>query len=180
MSGMISRLILLLLIPLVSGLSLSMVRAEEGAIQILAPWEGEGKMYQVGPDTIRFIGTFEGIMYMENNRHELSAASFVCPTTQDINTGTGEISAEGRCHIAAKHGKVFAGFECKGKQGSCEGEFSIIAGTDNLKGISGSGPMHARTAVGKDVGNITSGDAVHAAKGLVVWPEMIIKLPVTN
>jgi len=156
----------------------SAVSAEEKTIQILAPWEGEGKMFQVATDTVQFVGTFEGVMYMDKSESQLSTAFFMCPTIQNINTTTGKTNAKGSCHIVAKRGKVFADFTCKGEAvGSCDGTFTITGGTDELKGIKGSGPMHVRTAIGVVAANVNSGEIVRAAKGLVVWPKMKITLP---
>ena len=167
-----------LLVSTILGTFVSTVSAEEKTIQILAPWEGEGKIFQIGVDTLQFVGTFEGVMYMDKNKNELSTAFFICPATQNINITTGKTSAKGHCYIVAERGKAFADFDCKGEAiGSCDGTFTITGGTDGLKGIKGSGPMHVRTAIGAVAANVNSGEIVRAAKGLVVWPKMTITLP---
>ncbi|HED15279.1 MAG TPA: hypothetical protein ENI64_00445 [Gammaproteobacteria bacterium] len=172
------RTISALLLSAILGSFASAANAEEKTIQILAPWEGEGKMFQIGTETIQFVGTFEGVMYMDKSKNELSTAFFICPATQDINTTTGKTSASGYCYIVAQRGKVFAKFTCKGEAvGSCDGTMTITGGTDGLEGIKGSGPMHVRTAIGAVAANVNSGEIVRAAKGLVVWPKMKITLP---
>jgi len=172
------RIISALLLSAILGSFASTANAEEKTIQILAPWEGEGKMFQIGTETIQFVGTFEGIMYMDKSESELSTAFFMCPTIQNINTTTGKTNAKGSCHIIAERGKVFASFTCKGEAvGACDGTFTITGGTDGLEGIKGSGPMHVRTAIGAIAANVKSGEIVRAAKGLVVWPKMKITLP---
>lgn len=172
------RTISLVLLSTMLGIFTSSVSAEEKTIQVLAPWEGEGKMFQVGTDTIQFVGTFEGVMYMDKSKNELSTAFFVCPAIQNINTTTGKTSARGSCNIIAERGTAFADFDCKGNAvGSCDGTFKITGGTDGLVGIKGSSPMHVRTAIGAVAANVASGDVVRAAKGLAVWPNMKLSLP---
>jgi len=172
------RTISALLLSTILGSFASIVSAEEKTIQILAPWEGEGKMYQIGTETIQFVGTFEGVMYMDKSKSELSTAFFICPAIQNINTTTGKTIAKGSCYIVAERGKVFADFQCKGEAvGACDGTMTITGGTDDLAGIKGSGPMHVRTAIGALAANVNSGEIIRAAKGLVVWPKMSITLP---
>lgn len=155
----------------------SLVSAAEQNLKIMGPWEGEGKLYKVGVDEYQFIGTFEGIMYIDSGEEELNAAIFVCPTTQTINARTNKTKAHGRCHIIAAAGNVFADFECSGVVGICEGKFNVTSGTDELEGITGSSDMIVKAAIGGVTLDTQSGSVVRTAKGLAVWPNMKIKMP---
>ena len=75
------------------------VQAEEVNLKILAPWEAAGRVFKVGPEKLQFLGTFEGIMYIEDGKGDLDAALFVCPATQEINMANRQTIAHGRCLI---------------------------------------------------------------------------------
>ena len=38
------------------------VQAEEETLSVMAPWEGQGRVFQIGPEKLKFLGSFEGIM----------------------------------------------------------------------------------------------------------------------
>ncbi len=154
-----------------------LVSAAEQNLKIIGPWEGEGKLYKVGVDEFQFIGTFEGIMYIDSGEEELNAAIFVCPTTQTINATSNTTKAKGRCHIIAAAGNVFADFECNGVVGKCEGKFKVTGGTDELEGITGSSDMIVKAALGGLTMDTQSGSVARTAAGLAIWPNMKIKMP---
>lgn len=152
--------------------------AEEGTVKVLAPWESSGEVYQVEPDLMLFVGTSEGIMYIEGEGGSLDAATFVCPGTREIDTKANTVSGSGRCLINGKRGGViFAKFTCKGVVGACEGEFTLVGGTGAYEGISGGGQMVVRTALAGLVGVMESGETIGGAAGLAVWPALKYKLP---
>ena len=35
-------------------------QAEEETLSIMAPWEGQGRVFQIGPEKLKFLGSFEG------------------------------------------------------------------------------------------------------------------------
>jgi hypothetical protein len=151
--------------------------AEEEVVEILAPWEAEGKLFRTGPQQIQFLGAFEGIMYFESGEGTLDAALFVCPTRHELNEATEKTNASGNCHIVAAEGNVYGRFQCEGTIGSCDGQFEITAGTDALKGITGGGAMKIRTALTATMRNAVSGDLVTEAAGLAIWPDLRVNIP---
>ena len=151
--------------------------AEEETITVLAPWEAEGKIYKIGPQRIQFVGAFEGIMYIEAGAGELDAALFVCPTVHELNLETEKTRAHGHCHIVDAAGNVYGQFSCEGALGYCDGRFEITAGSDDLEGISGAGPMKIRTALTTTMRDSTSGALVSEAAGLAIWPDFKVSIP---
>ena len=155
------------------------VIAKESSGKILAPWEGEGEVFKVGPKLYQFVGKFEGIMYIEKegSKNDFDTAIFVCPTVQEIHADTLKTEATGRCHIIGAPGNVFGKFTCKGKVGSCKGKFTITGGTDEYEGITGGSDMISRAAFGGLSLDTASGSAMRTATGLVVWPNMKVNIP---
>ena len=58
-----------------------------------------------------------------------------------------------------------------------EGTFTLVAGTGKFQGISGSSPLHARTAFGELAINLQSGAVYEASAGLMALPELKYTLP---
>ena len=61
--------------------------------------------------------------------------------------------------------------------GTSQGTFTITGGTGSLEGITGSGNMYTRTALGATALNLESGDVLEAAAGIAFWPELKVKRP---
>lgn len=152
--------------------------ADEGTAKILAPWEANGQLFQVAVDKLQFIGTFEGIMYIEHGDGLLDAALFTCPSTQIIHILSNQLEGHGFCTIESPTGDfVYAEFTCDGEPGSCKGRFTLTGGTGRLAGITGASDMIVRTALSGTAINEATGGTVSAAKGLAIWPEMRFEFP---
>ena len=82
----------------VAGLS-GLARADEKTVKIMMPWDGEGSVYTIGPETLLFMGEFEGIMYVETSEGDLDAAYANCPASQYIGRKKKQSSAKGYCTI---------------------------------------------------------------------------------
>jgi len=154
-----------------------LIQAEEGTVSILAPWKAKGQVYKVGIKQTQFIGEFSGIMYVETGEGELDTAIFVCPAVQDVDYVNKKTQANGRCHIVAADGNIFAQFDCTGVPGSCKGIFKLTGGTDRFEGITGSGEMNVRSALSTFMSDVASGDVVQTAEGLATWPALKYKIP---
>ncbi len=168
------------LIPLVlAGVALaSPLMAAEGKAKILAPWEANGQLFQVAVDKLQFIGTFEGIMYIEHGEGLLDAALFTCPSTQITEVLTNQIKAHGYCTIESPSGDyIYAEYTCEGEPGACAGTFTLTGGTGKLTGITGQSDLIVRTALSGTTIDQQSGGTVSAAKGLAIWPEMRFEVP---
>ena len=169
---------LALALPLTLSLPLQPLAADVGTAKILAPWEANGQLFQVAVDKLQFIGTFEGIMYIEHGDGLLDAALFTCPSTQITHILTNKVEGHGYCTIESPTGDyVYAEFTCDGEPGSCKGKFTLTGGTGKLTGITGESPMSVRTALSGTSLDETTGGTISAAKGLAIWPEMHFEIP---
>ena len=174
----LSKLGKILIVLLIITGSVAFVQAEEVNLKILAPWEAAGRVFRVGPELLQFLGTFEGIMYIEDGKGELDAAVFICPATQEINMANSQTMAHGRCMITGSEGHpVFADFTCKGVVGACQGKFKITGGEGPFEGIQGSSDMVIRSALGAMAVDAKSGSVIQAAEGLAIWPNLKYTLP---
>jgi hypothetical protein len=167
----------ILIIMIIAGMAATL-EAKEVKLKITGPWEAAGRVYKVGPELLQFLGTFQGIMYIDDGKGELDAAVFVCPATQEFNASNGQTIAHGRCMVTGPdENAVFAEFTCKGDMDGCQGKFKITAGEGRFKGIQGSSDMVIRSSLGAVAVNLESGAVVHAAEGLAVWPNLVYTLP---
>jgi hypothetical protein len=151
--------------------------ADPAQLSILAPWEAEGRVYQVGPTERQFIGEIEGIMYVEKGEGELDTALFVCPIVHEIETESNRTTASGRCHIVATRGNVYGKFTCTGEPGHCDGQFEVTGGTEEFERVSGGGAIRIRIALSVMATDEASGEIVAEAKGLAIWPDLALALP---
>ena len=159
------------------GFALPAAAAEE-TISMMSPWEGKGRVFNVSPTKLKFLGVFEGILYIKDAKGELDAALFICPAVQEIDLKTGKVKVHGNFIITGKEGdQVFADYSGEGVIGATQGKFTITGGTGKFSGIKGSGPMVARTVIGAMAQSLESGAVISAAKGLAVWPELKISMP---
>ena len=152
--------------------------AVEGTAKILAPWEANGQLFQVAVDKLQFIGTFEGIMYIEHGEGLLDAALFTCPSTQITEILSNASKAHGYCTIESPNGDfIYAEYTCDGQPGACTGTFVLTGGTGKLTGITGQSDLIVRTALSGTTIDQATGGTVSAAKGLAIWPEMRFEIP---
>jgi hypothetical protein len=104
--------------------------AEKYSGKALIPWDAEGRVYLIGPDTLLFQGALEGIMYIESAKLEFDTASVRCPFSQELNLVSATTEAAGHCLIIVDGGDTaYAELSCSGHVGSCEGQFKVTAGT---------------------------------------------------
>jgi hypothetical protein len=152
--------------------------ADQGTAKILAPWEANGQLFQVAVDKLQFIGTFEGIMYIEHGEGLLDAALFTCPSTQITEILSNASKAHGYCTIESPNGDfIYAEYTCDGQPGACTGTFVLTGGTGKLTGITGQSDLIVRTALSGTTIDQQTGGTVSAAKGLAIWPEMRFEIP---
>ena len=152
--------------------------SEQGTAKIIAPWEANGQIYQVAVDKLQFIGTFEGIMYIEHGQGLLDAALFTCPSTQITEILANTIKLHGYCTVESPTGDyIYAEYTCDGEPGSCTGTYKLTGGTGKLTGITGESDLIVRTALSGTTIDQASGGTVSAAKGLAIWPEMRFEIP---
>lgn len=152
--------------------------AEEVTLKVLAPWQGHGQVYKVAPNKVKVVGSFDGIMYIDNGKGDLDAAVMMCPGCEYIDINTKQTTIKADCIITKNKEKVaYATLNATGKIGGARGKFEIVGGEGKWKGISGKGDIVIRTALGALAVNKTTGAVVDAAAGLAVWPALKVKLP---
>ncbi len=153
------------------------VSAGDGVAEIIAPWEGNGRLYKVGPGRLQFLGSFEGIMYVRSGGGDFDTALFVCPAIEEIDVASNTTTTHGRCHIVIAGGNIFSEFECVGDRKICKGSMTLTAGTGEFAGITGSGAMEARTVMSSLGSDVASGHPVEEASGIAVWPSFEYSVP---
>ena len=152
--------------------------AASSTISAVVPWQGQGQIFPVGTDKLRFLGYLEGIMYVETAEGDMNEAFVRCPIVQDIDATDGTTSASGNCVIVASTtDSVFAELTCEGIAGLCSGEFKLTGGTGRFEGISGSGKMTVRSPVHVLAADLSEGTVVHLAAGILQIPELKYSLP---
>ncbi len=159
-------------------MNVSPVLAGQSVLKILAPWQGHGQVFKIAPDKVKVVGSFDGIMYIDNGKGELDAALFMCPGTEYINLKTKKATINADCIISKGDKKIaYATLKAAGAPGAFNGNFNIIGGEGKWKGISGSGKVTIRTALGDIALNKKTGELVNKAAGLAVWPALKVRLP---
>ncbi len=152
--------------------------AATSTISAVIPWQGQGQIFPIGTDKLRFLGAIEGIMYMESVEGQLNEAFVQCPIVQEIDVTSKSTSATGNCTIViSTEDAVFAELTCSGMQGYCTGEFKLTGGTGRFSGISGSSKMTVRSPVHALAQNLSDGAVLQIAAGILQLPELKITLP---
>jgi hypothetical protein len=152
--------------------------AASSTVSAVIPWQGQGQIFPIGTDKLRFLGAIEGIMYVETVEGALNEAFVQCPIVQDIDVANETTSATGSCTIiVSTEDTVFAELTCSGMQGYCRGEFKLTGGTGRFSGISGSSRMTVRSPVHVLAQDLSDGSVLHIAAGILQLPELKITLP---
>ena len=175
---MINRRSLFTVIPLLALLCFSAGAQAEESLKAIIPWDGEGRVFRIGMDTMLFLGAFEGIMYVETSEGELDEGFVVCPVNQILDLKTKATTGSGHCMITASGGDtVFAEWTCSGKVGGCKGNFKLTGGSGKFKGITGSSKLIVRSPLSVLAGDMASGSVVRVASGIAILPELKYKMP---
>ena len=152
--------------------------AEQGTVQAIVPWEGEGRVFQIDTRRVQFLGEIEGIMYIETSKGALHEAFVQCPIVQTIDLDSGASEALGHCEVTAGPDDVaYAQISCKGEPGDCTGKFVLIDGEGRFVGISGEGKLRVRSPIQALAGGLGSGDMVRIAAGLAVVRDLKFSIP---
>jgi hypothetical protein len=152
--------------------------AEEGTVQAIIPWEGEGRVFQVETNTIIFLGSMEGVMYVESSDGDLHEAFVLCPIMQELDLETGASTAIGRCEITVSSVDViYARLDCEGRVGECAGEFTVIDGEGKFTGITGVGKLSVRSPMHALVADLSGGALLRVASGLAVIKDLKYSIP---
>ncbi len=162
-----------------AGAKTATAAGHEQTVSATSAWVSQGRYFLTGDKEALFIGVMGGILYVEDAEGRLDAVEILCPGDFVIDLNTGAQEGEGKCILQDLEGhNVFANWTCKGDDfNGCEGQFTLTAGTGKFQGISGGGPLEARTAFSGIAVNLESGAVVEASAGLLKLPELKYTLP---
>ena len=160
------------------GISATAFAEDMKSLEAIIPWDGEGKVFKIGPDTMLFLGAFKGIIYVEKADGELDEGFVDCPVTQKIDLKTQATSGSGYCMITISESKtVYAEWTCKGSVGGCAGDFTITGGTGEVEGITGSSKLLVRSPLRALIADMANGSVLRAASGIAILPELKYRVP---
>ncbi len=172
------RILLQVLATLILGASTGAAVAETTTISAVIPWQAQGRVFQTGVGTAQFLGSLEGIMYVETAAGAMDEAFVRCPIVQAIDLVEGTSSATGKCVIVTSpEDTAYADIACEGVAGFCRGEFRFTGGAGRFEGIKGKGKMTARSPVHALASDLSGGVTIHAAAGILQMPELKVSLP---
>ena len=156
----------------------SMSYADTKTVSVVIPWQGQGEVFPIGIDKLRFLGSLEGVMYIESAEGAMDEAFVECPIVQSIDLSNQSITSAGNCTIVVStEDAVFAELSCEGVKGFCLGEFKLTGGTGRFAGISGSGEMTVRSPMHALVADLSGGTVLNIASGILQIPALTFTLP---
>jgi len=174
----IHRRFIIALVGAAAAVLVNAAAAEEKTVSVIIPWTGEGRIYQIGPDQLQFLGHLDGIAYAENAAGDLDEGLVSCPVVQSISANSAQTSGRGHCTIIVSgEDSIFAEFNCSGKVGGCAGEFRLTGGTGRFKGITGSSKLVIRSPLNAIATDMANGAIVRAGSGLAQLPELKFSIP---
>ncbi len=155
--------------------------AEEGSVKAVATWKGRAFIFPVGNDQAYLVGVYSGVLYVDDGKGPLHAASIVCPGTAEGDLKKETKSGQGRCILTDEDGnRVYARFTCTGDLESCRGPFMIEGGTGKFAGITGEGEMISRIQVNQLTTVAGYATAEQHGEGVAMWPSLSYRIPSAN
>ncbi len=152
--------------------------AQPKELSAIIPWEGEGRVFQIGPKTLLFLGAFKGVIYVEHLGGEVDEGFVECPVTQRLELTSEETFGWGNCMITPSGGDtIFAEWTCAGAVGRCHGKFTLTGGTGKFEGIKGASDFLVRSPLRALATDISSGTVLRVASGLAVLPKLTYEVP---
>lgn len=165
--GMTSLLFLFLTILSASA------QAEQKSLEAIITWDGEGRVFQIADQTMQFLGSFEGIIYVKTHEGKLNEGFVSCPANQTLNLKTGKTKGSGHCMITASpNDTVYAKWSCNGVVGKCEGDFKLTGGTGKFKGVKGSSKMLIRSPLRALIADMPNNSVLRVGSGIAILPEL--------
>ena len=153
---------------------------EERTVRATATWSGQGRFIPTGGGSVYFVGTFSGVLFVEDGQGVLHTAKFLCPGTLDVDVNGGRQRGEGRCVMAAgrEGSEIYARWSCQGVHGvECTGPFTLTGGSGRFKGITGQGDFRVRTATSELTAGGPGEGMMETMAGLAEWPALRYRIP---
>jgi hypothetical protein len=161
-----------------AGSSLTAQAREQQDVAAVIAWSGEGRVFQIGPQSMEFLGAMEGIMYIETSEGEIDEAFVECSIKQTLHNGSNKTKGLGNCMIVqSSEDTVFAEFNCDGQIGSCKGEFRLTDGTGSFKGIRGSSKLIMRSPLGHLADGLSNGAEIGVSSAVAILPDLSYTVP---
>lgn len=149
-------------------------------VSLTIPWTGNGQVFPISQQELRYIGVVEGIAYLEATDGTLDEAFVRCPIIEDISAKNGISKGTANCEISPGPGNtIYAELNCKGEPGVCRGTFELVDGVGRFAGISGRGKMIVRSPVHALTANLANGSLIDSGSGLIRVDELEVSLPST-
>jgi len=163
------------LLALLSGLADA---AEQGTVDAIIPWEAEGQVHQIDTKSLMFLGSLEGIMYIESSEGEMHEAFVMCPIIQTMDLESLTTKATAHCEISASPESVlYATLTCDGEPGGCAGKFTLVDGEGEFAGISGEGDLTVRSPMRMLIKDMAAGAILRIGSGLAVVRNLQYRIP---
>jgi hypothetical protein len=61
-------------------------RAEQITVQAMASWQGTGQVFLVAPGKLMILGSYSGIVFVQNQENALDTALMFCPVLQNLDS----------------------------------------------------------------------------------------------
>jgi len=161
---------------LFSGIYLNAAEVKKASVE--GAWQSRGTVYMSDPNTAKFMGVLQGVMYVkQGDKEEIDALPFVCPSIETMNLENHTIVSSGDCMIGANNDIIYASYECAGPVGGCEGRFSLRGGTGKFAKISGASKLSSRLAASLFVVDAPTIIAQKSSEGVFLLPELVYRIP---
>jgi hypothetical protein len=152
--------------------------AQEATVKASAAWIGQGRFLPMGAGMSYFVGSFSGVLFVDNDQGPFNTAKILCPGTLEVNLNGGAQRGEGRCLITLNAtDQIYAKWTCAGvHQVECKGTFTLTGGTGRFAGITGESEFRVRSAIAELTAR--PGElAQETAAGLAEWPSLRYRIP---
>ncbi len=162
------------LVAMLLGLTAVAGHAEERRdLNAVVSWNGHGQIVRTAADEQEFLGTFDGVMYIETAEGALNEAFVECSARHNLHRGDSLTQLSGRCTVVqSADDNVFASFDCRGELGACKGEFSLTGGTGAFEGISGSSSLIMRSPLRHLIASMTSVEEIVVRNGVMLLTDL--------
>jgi hypothetical protein len=150
--------------------------AKQGSFKTNSAGHWAGTNYAAGEGHIFWIGTNKGVVLNQAGRGFLHNASYVCPTTADIDGSN--VETRGYCIYSDKDGdQIFVRAHAQSFSGGAGVEIQetksndvIIGGTGKYQGISGNTTCTYQDVAFRETGSYIEGEGVSACEGKYKLP----------
>ena len=154
------------------------VSATSTSVKAVISWAGQGQVFHIATGTRLFLGSFEGVIYVETAEGDMHEGFVRCPVSQQINTETMATAGSGYCMIIVEGGEtIFAQWSCAGKVGGCQGEFTITGGTGRFEHITGASPLVIRSPLRVLISDMSSGSTLQVDHGIAMLTDLTYQIP---